>query len=138
MVKLMASLSVIEVLKKDEARYQELFGKKQWGWVKQGYTRILNGFSKGLSVTLGPYESEKIRTLGQQYRMVLMRKGEALPADNTAVPTSALFDLAERAIGNTCVDCTIVEFKGCPLYQTLDGIDMPVACTELGKCPFLI
>jgi hypothetical protein len=137
MVKIMVSLSSVEVFKQDEARYSELFTPKAWGWMKQGTTLMLKSFSDGLGPNIGEYESAKIRELAKKFKIIMMRKTETLPKDTTSVPTGQLYDLAEKAMGNTCVGCTIVEFKGCELYQTLDGIDMPVACNEAGKCPFL-
>jgi hypothetical protein len=136
MVKIMVSLSVVEHFKKDEARYSQLFGPKAWGWMKQGTTLMLKAFSNGLAPTIGDYESAKIRDLAAKFKIIMLRKTEPLPLDTTAVPTGQLYDLAEKAMGNTCTGCTIVDFKGCELFKTLDGIDMPIACSEAGKCPF--
>lgn len=136
-VKMMVSLSVVELFKDDEAKYQQMFGKKHWGYMKQGYALMLKGLSEGLSPTIGQEESAKIRHLTKKFKIVLMRRTEPLPKDTTPISTPALYDLAEKAIGNTCAGCTITDYKACELYQVLDNIDMPISCMTDGQCPFL-
>lgn len=137
-VKILVSAAVIEEFKlQNEDEYRKLFGAQAWGWLKQANTLIIKAFAKGLTPTIGLEEAHKIKELSLKRRMVLLRKSEPQPVDFSSVPTRKLYDLAEMAIANRCVGCTITAHKTCELFLALDAVDMPRACYDKGVCPYV-
>lgn len=135
-VALLVSVAAIEDMKLDEEKYKSLFGKG-FPWLKQAATLVNKAMKDGLNPIIGPDEAAKIHHYVQKYRIVLMRPSEPIPVDYSSLPTGDLHMLSEMAIGNKCTGCTIEKHKECPLYQILHKAEIPAACYEKGKCPYV-
>jgi hypothetical protein len=135
-VGILLSSALIEKLKEHEERNKELFGPG-WKYLKQAGTLIVKSMHAGLSLVIGQEESAKIHEIVRKHQIIMLRKGAPTPKDFVPIESDKLFNLAEHAIANKCVGCTIEKHKECSLFQALDQIDMPPACYEKGKCPYL-
>ena len=124
-VTLLALCGQIEELKETD-KLNEWFGKKGASWVKQAGTLMLKAFEEGLATQLTDKERLQIHKEVQAFATI----------KNVELPLDVAYDLADKAIGKTCVGCTITKYKQCELYEGLEMMNIPPACEEKGVCPY--
>lgn len=115
---------------------KELFGSKEWGWMKAAGTNIEKCF-KHLAKRLDQDELQKfISLINHNVVLVISRSDKGKEKPSLSIHPKHLWDLGELAIANHCTGCQIKKYKACQVYTKLMKACIPAAQNTSTDCPY--
>lgn len=96
---------------------------------------FLNRAWKDISSNLEKDDFKKLVRLQQDHKVIIKAKTNP-EKDEAIVNLEALFDLAGIAMGNTCTDCQINEWKMCNIREKLSRCNIPAAQERISDCEY--
>jgi hypothetical protein len=117
---------------REKGNVKRWFGEQGDERLDEAYRLIIQSFEEGLVTQLSKQQAKRLHEDVMSFELSFSSEIEK----RLNLPLQVVYTMAEYAIGNTCVGCTIKKHKACPLHITLQIAGIPEACSEAGVCPY--
>ncbi|GAB7387390.1 hypothetical protein BSNK01_12260 [Bacillaceae bacterium] len=119
----------------NQPKAKEMFGSQGLGDLKRSRA-FLDKAMRAMSERLDQKEALRIHNFVRHHKVMVKADTEPEEKPETRVSVNALYDMAELAMGNSCVGCTKQDFRECKVFDALQRCNIPAAQEVTEDCPY--